>query len=67
MRLEIAKGKEAAEKLREIGQPVIVRNDDGSELASTLTSLPWELGHGQWVVKVQGKSGGFDCARVRPA
>lgn len=56
----------AAQKLDAIGMPVILREDDGQETHTRLTSMPWSLGHGAWVVKVEGKSGGYDCARIRP-
>lgn len=44
-----------------------LREDSGQETHTRLTSLPWTLGHGAWVVSVEGKSGGYDCARIRPA
>lgn len=46
------------------GVPVTVLNDDGSTTETVTTSQPWQLGHGQWIVKLQGYSGGYDCARV---
>ena len=57
----------AAQKLDTIGMGVRVRKDDGSEMLTTLTELPWSLGHGAWVAKVAGISGGYDCARMTPA
>ena len=36
--------------------------DDGSVTLTRTRSEPWQLGHGQWVVKVIGKTGGVDCA-----
>ena len=57
----------AAMLLDEVGMPVIVIEDNGQEAHTRLRSLPWTLGHGAWVVSVEGKSGGYDCARIRPA
>ena len=57
----------AAMKLDRIGMGVRVRRDDGAEMLTTLASLPWSLGHGAWVAKVVGISGGYDCARITPA
>ena len=31
----------------------------------TVASEPWELGHGQWVVKLEGKRGGFSMKCLR--
>jgi len=66
MNLLIAKSAEAAEKLRSIGQPVTLTEDNGSETRTVTLSLPWQLGNGAWVVKVRGKSGGYCCERIRP-
>lgn len=57
----------AAAKLTEVGMKVIVTRDDGVELSTVTRSMPWALGHGVMVVKVEGISGGYDCERVRPA
>ena len=46
--------------------PVRVRRDDGTDLDTVLLALPWQLGHGIWVAKVQGITGGYDCARITP-
>jgi hypothetical protein len=48
------------------GQPVIVRRDDGSLWNTKTRSEAWNLGHGQPVVMLEGKSGGYDLSRVRP-
>ena len=66
-RASIEASREAAKKLMTIGMGVRVRRDDGSEMLTTLTALPWALGHGAWVAKVDGISGGYDCARITPA
>jgi hypothetical protein len=46
------------------GLDVDVRRDDGSVLQTFTRSVPWQLGHGQWVVKVDGIAGGYDVTRV---
>jgi protein-disulfide isomerase-like protein with CxxC motif len=66
-RKNIAESYAAAQKLDSVGMPVVLVEDNGQETHTRLTSLPWTLGHGAWVVKVEGKSGGYDCARIRPA
>jgi len=58
---------EAAQKLTTIGMGVRVLKDDGSEVLTTLKSLPWPLGHGVMIAKVEGISGGYDCSRITPA
>lgn len=50
-----------------IGTPVIVTKDDGSEFRTYTRSAPWQLGHGAWVVSVDGISGGYDLERIRKA
>lgn len=57
----------AAMKLDTIGMAVIVTRDNGQTEHTRLSSLPWTLGHGAWVAGVEGISGGYDCARIRPA
>lgn len=59
--------EKSAMKLDQIGMSVIVILDDGQEMNTRLASLPWTLGCGLYVVKVEGISGGYDCARIRPA
>lgn len=49
-----------------VGTAVIVRLDDGGLWHTRTRSLPWQLGHGQWVVALEGKAGGYDLTRVRP-
>jgi hypothetical protein len=46
------------------GAAVDVRLDDGSIWRTTTRSTPWQLGHGQWVVSLTGKTGGYDLGRV---
>lgn len=47
-----------------VGTAVAVTKDDGT-LWQTKTRTPaWELGHGAPVVSLEGKSGGYDLARV---
>jgi hypothetical protein len=50
-----------------IGTPVRVRKDHGTALYTVTRSKPWQLGHGQWVIAVEGISGGYDLARVELA
>lgn len=59
-------GRERAARLNRIGMPVMVTKDDGHHLWTLTRSLPWQLGHGQWVIQVNGKSGGIDVMRVEP-
>lgn len=40
--------------------------DDGSRMRTKTRSIAWNLGHGQPVVKVDGKSGGWLLSRVVP-
>lgn len=48
-----------------IGTKVEVTLDDGSKWITETLSEPWELGHGQMVVMLKGKSGGYDFKRVK--
>ncbi len=66
MKEHITASYKAAMKLDAIGMPVIVTRDNGQEEHSRLTQLPWTLGHGGWVAGVEGISGGYDAARIRP-
>ena len=36
-------------------------------LATKIRSEPWQLGHGQWVVAIEGKTGGVAIEALRPA
>lgn len=55
-----------------IGTPVTywdVITDEGEKLfplETEITSEPWELGHGETVCKVQGKSGGVSIKHLEP-
>ena len=51
-------------EIYEIGDQVIYRNDDNSRVVTTIRSLAWELGHGDSVVKVAGKTGGVSVDRI---
>jgi len=48
------------------GIGVLVRLDDGKLWHTKTRSEAWELGHGQPVVMLEGRSGGYDLARVTP-
>lgn len=63
----IDKSYQHAQKLDTIGMDVILTEDSGQLTRTKLTSLPWTLAHGAWVVCVEGKRGGYDCARISPA
>ena len=47
------------------GTAVMLLLDAGSKVATKTRSKPWQLGHGAWVVLVEGKSGGWDLNRVK--
>ena len=49
------------------GTAVKVLLDDGSWWHTKTRSLPWQLGHGQWVVSLEGKAGGYAFDRIREA
>lgn len=54
------------------GDFVIVTMDDGKKILKAVRSRPWMLGHGEWVVKLEGSAGGFMLSRckktdIRPA
>jgi hypothetical protein len=48
-----------------VGQPVYLTEDNSSITATQTRSVAWELGHGEPVVKVTGKSGGYQLSRIR--
>lgn len=48
-----------------VGSPCVLTEDDGSETETHTRSIAWELGHGQAVVKVDGKSGVWMLERIR--
>ena len=54
----------------EIGQKVkyhpIIKGD-GTKIGTIETEIvskPWQLGHGEWVVKLKGKSGGISLKHI---
>ncbi len=49
------------------GTSVDVRLDDGTIWRTKTRSEPWQLGHGDWVVLLEGKSGGYSLSRVMVA
>lgn len=49
------------------GTLVNVHKDNGDTLVTRTRSLPWQLGHGDWVVSVEGISGGYALERVTRA
>lgn len=63
MKQRLAFGAAIAEKLTVVGMRVRLR-DAFTDMESVTTSLPWQLGHGEWVVQVEGKSGGWCCANM---
>lgn len=58
---------EAWNQAHKPGMPVRVTLDDGRVWYTRTRSEAWELGHGQPVVMLYGKSGGYDLARVECA
>jgi hypothetical protein len=66
MKEAVEKSERAAKLLTRVGMKVSVLKDDGFSMVTVTISEPWQLGHGAWVVKVDGISGGYDCARVSP-
>ena len=51
--------------LNPVGSPCILVMDDGAEIRTRTRSAAWRLGHGQEVVSVEGRSGGYDLDRIR--
>mgnify|MGYP001809842780 CR=1 FL=1 len=51
-----------------IGTPVRVHRDNGELLITVTRSMPWQLGHGEWIVSVEGIAGGYllGCVEVIP-
>lgn len=60
----IRDGAARAKELNAVGMKVAVVMDSGVVLQTLIHTLPWQLGHGQWVVGVNGIGGGFDILRV---
>lgn len=62
-RLLIEAGAQIAERLTRVGMRV--RIFDATTDRETVTrSMPWQLGHGEWVVKVEGTAGGWCCSNI---
>lgn len=53
-------------KWYEVGHPVVLTDDFGIEHQTHTRSVAWELGHGEPVVSVVGRSGGYSLKRIRP-
>lgn len=47
------------------GDAIEVIRDDGSVEIRTVADDPWQLGHGQWVVKLDGISGVYALNRCK--
>jgi len=60
----IAFSAEEWNELHKVGTPVRVTLDDGRVWYTRTRSEAWNLGHGQPVVMLEGKSGGYSLARV---
>jgi hypothetical protein len=50
-----------------VGTPVIYTDDFGKEIPTKITSEAWEIGGGSVIVKIEGKAGGYDIDRIKPA
>jgi hypothetical protein len=46
------------------GDRVMVRDDQGTEKEFVVKYPPWQLGHGEWVIGLHGKAGGYLLGRV---
>lgn len=46
------------------GDTVMVRLDDGEIVEKTVKYAPWQLGHGEWVIGLNGIAGGYALDRV---
>lgn len=47
------------------GDRVSVLGDDGNEFVAEVKSKPWQLSHGEWVVGLKGRTGGYLLRRVQ--
>jgi len=47
-----------------VGDKVKVLKDDGTIFESTVKYEPWQLGHGQWVIGINGIVGCYMVERV---
>jgi hypothetical protein len=50
-----------------VGDDVVYTDDFGVEHKAKTRSEAWELGHGDAVVMIEGKSGGYDVNRIKAA
>ena len=50
-----------------VGDSVIYTDDFGKEHKTKTRTMAWTLGHGDVVVSIEGKSGGYDISRIKPA
>lgn len=48
------------------GTLVQVRLDNGNVIITNTRSEPWKVGHGAWVVAIEGRAGGYSLNRVTP-
>ena len=48
------------------GDTVDYINDDGKAERRKVRSEPWQLGHGEWVIKLDGRTGGVMLTRCKP-
>lgn len=65
----MAKHKISAEKWNAKHRPgigVLVKLDNGTLWHTKTRSEAWELGHGQPVIMLEGKAGGYDLQRITP-
>lgn len=58
-----AKNKKVGEDTPE-GTAVLLVEDDGSVTKTRTRSAPWKLGHGELVVMVEGRAGGYMASRL---
>jgi hypothetical protein len=69
LRLKVARKMRALDAQRSEGFPVgtdvVIRMDDGKLVHSRVKYAPWQLGHGQWVVGIEGMAGGIRLDRVQ--
>ena len=55
---------DAFNELTPIGTDVILINDMGERETTKTRSIAWILGHGEPVVSVEGRSGGYILSRI---
>ncbi len=48
-----------------VGAPCIWTDDHGKEHHTRTRSIAWKLGHGESVVKIEGRSGGESLDRIK--